>query len=156
MGDNKTTVLMAAYCGIFIVGLSLIVLGATLPQLSSLYNLNEIQMGLLATVLPFGILTGSLIFGPLADSFSYKYLLFSAVLLTALGMEIIAFSGEFHYLIIDNKVMRVKNIREGCKAFADAKNEIKNARCFSTRVLVCLCLVNEFEKKTIKCGLVEN
>lgn len=97
---NKRTVFIAAFVGIFLFGVSIITLGSTLPHLSVRYNLDEIQKGILASVFPFGILTGSLIFGPVVDRYSYRYLLSASVLLEALGFILIAYAGIFFQLNI--------------------------------------------------------
>ena len=93
---NKT--LAAAYFGIFLFGISLITLGAILPQLSIDFDLSEIDKGVLASILPFGILGGSLVFGPIVDRYSYKYLLIISIIVVAIGFEIITFSSAFYQL----------------------------------------------------------
>jgi FHS family glucose/mannose:H+ symporter-like MFS transporter len=97
---NKRSVFLAAFIGIFLFGVSIITLGSTLPHLSATFHLDEIQKGTLASVFPFGILTGSLIFGPIVDRYSYKYLLSVSVLLEAIGFLFIAYAGSFYQLNI--------------------------------------------------------
>ncbi len=97
---NKRSVFIAAFIGIFLFGVSIITLGSTLPHLSATFHLDEIQKGILASVFPFGILTGSLIFGPIVDRYSYKYLLSVSVLLESLGFLVIAYAGVFYQLNI--------------------------------------------------------
>jgi MFS family permease len=62
------------------------------PDLKIKFNLNEIASGTLFSILPFGILTGSLLFGPIVDKFGYKLMLSVSCLLLAAGFEGIAFS----------------------------------------------------------------
>lgn len=97
---NKRSVFLAAFIGIFLFGVSIITLGSTLPHLSATYHLDEIQKGTLASIFPFGILTGSLVFGPIVDRYSYKYLLSVSVLLEAIGFLLIAYAGSFYQLNI--------------------------------------------------------
>jgi len=97
---NKQSVFTAAFAGIFLFGVSIITLGSTLPQLSATFSLAEIQKGTLASVLAFGILTGSLIFGPVVDKYSYRYLLSVSVLLEACGFLLIAYATLFYQLNI--------------------------------------------------------
>jgi fucose permease len=97
---NKYAVFTAGFAGIFVFGVSIITLGSTLPQLSATFGLDEIQKGTLASVLPFGILTGSLIFGPIVDRYSYRYLLSVSVLLVSAGFFFIAYATLFYQLNI--------------------------------------------------------
>ena len=100
MKYNKKLVFAASCIVIFLFGISLITLGATLPQLSAEYNLSEIDKGTLASMLPIGILIGSLVFGPIVDKYSYKYFLTANVFLIVLGFLLIAFSKSFMHLAI--------------------------------------------------------
>ena len=95
MTYSKILVFTASCVVIFIFGISLITLGATLPQLSSEYALSEIDKGTLASMLPIGILIGSLVFGPIVDRYSYKYFLATNVFLILLGFLLISFSNSF-------------------------------------------------------------
>ncbi len=95
---NKRLVFVAGFYGIFLFGISIITLGSTLPQLTLQYGLTELNKGTLASVLPAGILIGSLVFGPVVDRYSYRYLLAVSVLLMAAGFELIAFAGAFYQL----------------------------------------------------------
>lgn len=100
MNYNKRLVFAASCIVIFLFGISLITLGATLPQLSADYNLSEIDKGTLASILPIGILVGSLIFGPVVDKYSYKYFLVINVFLILVGFLFIAYSKSFVHLVI--------------------------------------------------------
>ncbi len=85
---------------IFIFGISLITLGATLPQLSADFGLSEIDKGTLASMLPVGILIGSLIFGPVVDKYSYRHFLAISIFLIVCGYFLIAFAQNFIHLAI--------------------------------------------------------
>ena len=100
MNYNKGLVFTASCVVIFLFGISLITLGATLPQLSIDYNLSEIDKGTLASMLPIGILIGSLIFGPIVDKYSYKYFLVVNVFLILAGFLLIAYSRSFVHLAL--------------------------------------------------------
>jgi len=78
----------------------LITLGALLPQLSEEFILTEINKGSLASMLPVGILIGSLMFGPIVDKYSYKYFLVANVLLIVLGILVISFASSFIHLTV--------------------------------------------------------
>jgi len=100
MNYSKSHVFTASCVVIFLFGISLITLGATLPQLSVEYNLTEINKGTLASMLPLGILIGSLIFGPVVDKYSYKYFLATNVFLILIGFLLISFASTLLHLAI--------------------------------------------------------
>jgi fucose permease len=54
--------------------------------------------GTLASLLPLGILTGSLVFGPVVDKYSYKNLLTLSIVLNIMGLELIAWTNSFFFL----------------------------------------------------------
>ncbi len=97
---KRKSVFIVAFICIFLFGVSIITLGSTLPQLSSAFKLDEIQKGTLASILPLGILIGSLFFGPIVDRYSYKYLLSFSVFLVACGFIFIAYAAVFYQLNI--------------------------------------------------------
>jgi MFS transporter, FHS family, glucose/mannose:H+ symporter len=97
---NPGSSFIAAAIGIFIFGLGMTTLGSIAPWLRARFLLDEIQTGTLFSILPFGLLTGSLAFGPLCDRYGYKYLLFSCCLFMAAGFLGIAFSGSLVLLKI--------------------------------------------------------
>lgn len=88
---NRRASFAAACLGMLMFGMVLISLGSTLPELITRFNLNNLDRGTLATLLPFGILAGSLIFGPIVDRYGYKNLLILCAAIVLLGFEGIAF-----------------------------------------------------------------
>ena len=80
----------AACAGMFLFGLGMISLGSLLPALTAKFGLSEVTAGSLASLLPFGILAGSVVFGPVVDRYGYRVLLSVSTLLVALGLELIA------------------------------------------------------------------
>lgn len=86
-------------------GVVIVSLGSVLPQVVMDLGLNEMGAGSLASILPAGILAGSLLFGPVADRYSYKYLLVFSSILVMAGLELIAmaeglFTLQVAYLMI--------------------------------------------------------
>jgi FHS family glucose/mannose:H+ symporter-like MFS transporter len=67
-------VFTAACLGMLLFGMVIISLGSILPTVIDILDLNKIQAGSLAAVLPAGILAGSLAFGPVVDRYSYRIL----------------------------------------------------------------------------------
>ncbi len=83
---------MTASCvGMTIVGITFITIGAILPLLRTRFFLSELEAGYLASSLPFGILIGSMTFGPISDRYSYKYPMSGSLLLSILGLVGLAF-----------------------------------------------------------------
>src|SRR4051812_10995840 len=89
---NRRASFTAACLGMLMFGMVLISLGSTLPELITRFDLNNLDRGTLATLLPFGILAGSIIFGPIVDRYGYKSLLILCAVIVMLGFEGIAFA----------------------------------------------------------------
>ena len=98
---NKNLVVFSAACaGMFFFGITLITLGSVATDLRSKFQLSGTDTGTLFSILPFGILTGSLIFGPVCDRYGYKYLLILACIGMFAGFEGIAYSNSHSILKI--------------------------------------------------------
>ncbi len=89
---KKRLVFWAACIGILLFGMSLITLGSVVPHLKEKFQLDEISAGGLFSILPFGILVGSLVFGPFCDKYGYKILLALACIFMFAGFEGIAYA----------------------------------------------------------------
>ena len=97
---KKFPVFVAACAGMFLFGVTLITLGSVATDLKSKFNLDGVTAGTLFSILPFGILTGSLIFGPVCDRYGYKTLLILASAGIFAGFEGIAYSSSLSLLKI--------------------------------------------------------
>lgn len=89
---SRKKVYAAACLCIFLFGVGLITLGAVAPDLKKRFLLDDIAAGTLFSILPLGILTGSLLFGPIADRFGYRILLSVSCIFMFAGFEGIAFA----------------------------------------------------------------
>jgi fucose permease len=87
---NRKTVFIAACIGMLLFGICMITLGSIAPDLKKKILLDDISSGALFSILPFGILTGSLLFGPFCDKFGYKLLLVLSAFLLFAGFEALA------------------------------------------------------------------
>lgn len=87
---KKNLIFPACCFGMLLFGISLITLGAVAPDLKQKFMLDGKGSGTLFSILPVGILTGSLLFGPVCDRYGYKFLLILACLGMFAGFEGIA------------------------------------------------------------------
>jgi fucose permease len=80
--------------------MGIITLGSIQPNLQERFSNQNFSAGTLFSILPIGILTSSLIFGPICDRYGYKLIfIFSALFLCA-GLEGIAFAKDISLLKI--------------------------------------------------------
>lgn len=91
---KQPTVFRAACAGMLIFGITLITLGSVATELKAKFALDGMATGTLFSMLPFGVLSGSLIFGPICDRFGYKALLIFACTGIFIGFEGIAYSSS--------------------------------------------------------------
>jgi len=73
-------------------GVGLIMLGSVLPDLRVRHSLDAMEAGALFSILPIGIIGGSLLFGPVCDRYGYRTLLAISALLMFAGFEGLAFT----------------------------------------------------------------
>lgn len=87
---NRTAVFVSACIGICFFGVSMITLGAVLPELCEALSLSEADATGLTTLLPAGLLAGSLLFGPIVDRFGHKPVLVTCCLLVDAALLAVA------------------------------------------------------------------
>lgn len=63
----------------------MVMIGSVLPILKSRMGLTDIVAGGLFSILPFGLLIGSIYFGPVSDRYGYRWVLATASLFLAIG-----------------------------------------------------------------------
>ena len=64
---NRRSLIAAAYLGMLIFGIVLTTLGAVLPSIIERFGIDTAVAGTLFLLMSFGIMAGSLVFGPLVD-----------------------------------------------------------------------------------------
>ncbi len=89
---NRQLVFRAACLGMLLFGIGLIMLGSILPDLRLKHSLDAVEAGTLFSILPVGIILGSLLFGPVCDRYGYRTLLAVSALLMFAGFEGLAFT----------------------------------------------------------------
>jgi FHS family glucose/mannose:H+ symporter-like MFS transporter len=92
MSYKRQLVFWAACMGMLLFGIALITLGAVVPDLKEKFRLDEVSSGTLFSILPLGILTGSLLFGPVCDRYGYRILLTISCLFMFIGFEGLAYT----------------------------------------------------------------
>lgn len=97
---KRNQVFAAACIGLFLFGMILVTLGSILPSLKTKFVTEGVNAGILTSILPIGILTGSLVFGPIVDRYGYKLLLIVSVLVSAISLEGLAFTQSLALLYI--------------------------------------------------------
>ena len=97
---KRNQVFAAACMALFLFGMTLITLGSILPSLTIKFESQGLNKGILVSILPIGILAGSLIFGPIVDRYGYKLLLIISVLMSAVSLEGLAFTQSLTLLYI--------------------------------------------------------
>ncbi len=89
---HRNRVFAAACLGMLLFGIVFLSLGSVNNMLADRFGLSDSEIGTLTALLPFGILAGSLVFGPVVDRFGYKWLLAACALLVMAGLEGMAFA----------------------------------------------------------------
>lgn len=83
---NQRVIFLISCAGMLLFGITLITLGAVLPDLRLKHGLDGQTAGALFALLPLGILAGSLLFGYGCDRHGYKWILIGSCLLIAAGL----------------------------------------------------------------------
>jgi len=91
---NRNLVFAAACLGMLLFGIVFLSLGSVNNMLAERFHLDDNGIGTLTALLPFGILAGSLIFGPIVDRFGYRWMLIVCALLVMAGLEGMAFASS--------------------------------------------------------------
>lgn len=91
---NRKIAFISVFTGIFLFGVSMVIIGSTLSVLRERFGMSDIEAGGLFSILPFGLLVGSVTFGPVADKYGYRWVLTVAGLFLSLGFFGIAHAGS--------------------------------------------------------------
>ncbi len=92
--NSRRIAFLSVFTGIFLFGVSMVIIGSTLSVLKVRFGLSEIEAGGLFSILPFGLLVGSVAFGPVADKYGYRWVLSLAALFLSLGFFGIGHAGS--------------------------------------------------------------
>jgi MFS family permease len=89
---SKKLIFWSACMGMLLFGIAMITLGSVAPDISMKLGLDAVSAGTLFSILPIGIMAGSLLFGPVADRNGYRILLAVSCIILFAGFEGVAFS----------------------------------------------------------------
>lgn len=104
---NKKWIFVTACLGILFFGMGMTTLGSVLPDLKQRFNMDDIGAGTLFSVLPFGILLGSLLFGPIVDRKGYRLLLALTCFFMGAGFVGIAYASSRFLLTVSTFIFGV-------------------------------------------------
>lgn len=82
---SRTIAFISVFAGILLFGVSMVLIGSVLPLLKLRLGLSDIIAGGLFSILPFGLLIGSISFGPITDKYGYRWVLSIACFFLAIG-----------------------------------------------------------------------
>jgi MFS family permease len=82
---SKRVIFWSSCAGMLLFGIVLITLGSVIPDLRAKTGMDEVSSGALFSLMQFGILAGSMIFGPVVDKYSYRMLLSLSCVFMAAG-----------------------------------------------------------------------
>ncbi len=95
---NRRMLFAIACLGMLAFGIVLTTLGAVLPSVIERFGIGKAAAGSLFLLMTFGILVGSVVFGPIVDRNGYKGMLLLATVLIAIGLQGIAFAPSMPWL----------------------------------------------------------
>jgi fucose permease len=98
MEYRKNLVFAAGCIGMLFFGIALLSMGSLLPSIATRFQMDSLATGMLVSILPLGVLAGSVIFGPIVDRFGYKLLLSLSALVVIAGLEALAYASSFGVL----------------------------------------------------------
>ncbi|MBN1154464.1 MFS transporter [candidate division KSB1 bacterium] len=97
---NRKLVFTASCLGMLIFGIVMTTLGAILPSVIDKFGFDKANAGTLMMLMSFGMLLGSLIFGPLVDRYGYKWMLIVCASFIFFGFEGLAMAPDTIWLRI--------------------------------------------------------
>ena len=89
---NRRALFIIACLGLLTFGIVMTTLGAVLPRVIEHFGIGKASAGSLLLLNTFGIVVGSLVFGPVVDRWGYKEMLLVSLGIIVVGMEAIAFA----------------------------------------------------------------
>lgn len=98
MNQQKKLAFLAACFGMLIFGIAIVTLGSVAPALKTTFLLDEYATGTLFSILPVGLIIGSLVVGPICDRYGYKWMMSLAALGIFVGFKGISSANDLTVL----------------------------------------------------------
>lgn len=95
---NQRSLFAIACLGLLTFGIAFTTLGAVLPEVIVRFGIGKAAAGSLLTLSTFGVVVGSLVFGPIVDRWGYKEMLATGIAIVIVGLEGIAFAPSMAWL----------------------------------------------------------
>ena len=95
---NPKAVFWLCCMGMLVFGIAMTTLGTILPDVITRFGVDKAAAASLFLTLSFGIMAGSLVFGPAVDRLGYRVPLALATVLVSAGIETVAFGSSFGWL----------------------------------------------------------
>lgn len=95
---NRRSLFAIACLGLLTFGIVFTTLGAVLPEVTARFDIGKTAAGSLLTLSTFGIVIGSLVFGPIVDRWGYKEMLVFGTAIVIAGLEGIAYAPSLLWL----------------------------------------------------------
>ncbi len=95
---KRSQVFIAACIALFLFGITFLTLGSILPLLTAKFETRGLNTGFLVSILPIGVMVGSLVFGPIVDRYGYKLPLIISILISAGTLQGLAFTNSVSLL----------------------------------------------------------
>src|SRR4051794_6373629 len=95
---SRRALFVIAAIGLTTFGIVLTTLGAVLPSVIERFDIGKTAAGSLLLLNTFGIVVGSLVFGPVVDRWGYKEMLLVATAIVVVGLEAIAVAPSMGWL----------------------------------------------------------
>ncbi len=95
---SNNRVFAAACMGMLLFGIAFLSLGTVSTFIQTRFGLSTAGAASLASSLPFGMLAGTICFGPVADRYGYKYMFVLSSLLIIIALETIALASSLFLL----------------------------------------------------------
>lgn len=91
---------LSIFAGAFVFGVVMSSLGSLLPSLTATLGLQKVDAGMLFLFMNFGMLLGSLVFGPICDRFGFRLLLVASALLISGAFAMLSRAAGYGSIVV--------------------------------------------------------